>query len=277
MHEAAKSGLGDAGELLRWFRVIEAETLTRRRSTIRPVNDWLSLEWVDSELSGLQEKLVSLVLSACDQVVERLGCEHGETVLLTVLASETESPWSANPYGYCVSKEPYEKICLPWYLVDDPEELFQAVAHEYAHVVSASLSDGNASRWLEEAISVLLESKVEPESRVAFLSGEVEWLSPGDLEMSLEGRRDDTEEEEEAIWYGYQQAGWIGRYLVSLGNERRLGELLREIADEGFLKNLVLTLRNRDRVDGALERLYKMDAQALFEAAFLWMAAYEGQ
>ncbi|MGV3619035.1 MAG: hypothetical protein ACO1SV_27225 [Fimbriimonas sp.] len=269
--EARSHGLGEAGSLLRWYRIIEAETLTRRRSQQIEVTPWLRFEYVPGEVRELRETLCARALAACEQVAERLGWTHVEDTLIAILAEETEAPWAANPYGYCVSKESYEKICLPSYLIDEPEEFSQAVAHEYAHVISMSLADGYAPRWLEEAVSVLLERKFEREAWEEFVDGSAPWLDPYDLEMVLEGRNDETDEGEDEVWLAYQQAGWIGLYLVTLGDERRLGRLLREVAHEGIWRNLVLALRGQERIDGALKSTFGTDSRSLFRDAYAWM------
>jgi hypothetical protein len=269
--EALNHGVGEAGSLLRWFRIIEAETLTRRLSTQIEVTPWLSFEYVPGEVRQLRDVLVQLAVQACDQVADRLGWTHVDKTHLAILAGETEGPWAANPYGYCVSKEPYEKICLPNYLIDEPEEYAQAVAHEYAHVISMALADGYAPRWMEEAISVLVERKFDREAWEKFLSGEATWHAPQELELVLEARQDETEEGEDEIWFAYQQAGWIGRYLVSLGDERKLGTLLREVANEGLWRNLSLMVTGRERLDGALRAVYGLDSRRLFREAYAWM------
>lgn len=271
LREAQTHGLGEAGSLLRWYRIIEAETMTRRRSEVIEVTPWLSFEYVDAEVMDLRETLCDLALDACNQVATRLGWEHSEKTRITILAEETDAPWAANPYGYCVSKEGFEKICLPAYLIDESEEFAQAVAHEYAHVISTALADGYAPRWLEEAVSVLLERRFEREAWEDFVSGEATWHDPHDLELVLEGRNDETEEGDDEVWLAYQQAGWIGLYLTSLGDERRLGTLLREAANESIFRNLALALRGKERVDGALQTVYGLDSQRLFREAFAWM------
>lgn len=269
--EAQTHGLGEAGSLLRWYRIIEAETITRRRSEVFEVTPWLTFEFVAAEVRQLRDHLCDLAIAACNQVADRLGWEHGETTRLTILAEETEAPWAANPYGYCVSKEGFEKICLPSYLIDEPEEFAQAVAHEYAHVISSALADGYAPRWLEEAVSVLLERRFEREAWEDFVSGAAPWHEPHDLELILEGRSDETIEGEDEVWLAYQQAGWIGLYLTSLDDERRLGTLLRDVANEGVLRNLSLALTGKERVDGALKATYGRDSHRLFREAFVWM------
>jgi hypothetical protein len=269
--EAQAHGVGEAGSLLRWYRIIEAEAITRRTSEVYEVTPWLTFEYVPAEVRELREHLCEIALDACDQVADRLGWQHGDTTRITILAGETEAPWTANPYGYCVSKEGFEKICLPSYLVDEPEEFAQAVAHEYAHVISTALADGYAPRWLEEAVSVLLERRFEREAWEDFVSGEAPWHDPHDLELILEGRSDETEDGEDEVWLAYQQSGWLGLYLVSLGDERKLGTLLRDVANEGLLRNLALALKGKERVDGALQTVYGRDSHRLFREAFTWM------
>jgi hypothetical protein len=273
LREAVQFGLGEAGTLLRWYRVIEAETVTRRRSEIQRINGWLQFEVVPEEIQGLRDSLVARALEACEQVAGRLGWNHEEATLITVLSEETEGPWATSPYGYCVAKEPYHKICLPPYLVDEPEEYSQAVAHEYAHVISITLADGYAPRWLEECVSVLVERRLDARAARELLQPGA-WQNPPDLEMTFDGRQDDTDADDDAIWLAYQQAGWLGMYLTSLGDEARLGRLLREAAHEGIWRNLQLVVRGQERVDGALSQVYGFDSRELFRRAREWLRTH---
>jgi len=271
--QIVQQGVGEAGSFLRWYRIIEAETVTRRKSEQVEVTPWLTFEYVPEEIRELRSELVRAAVSACDEVAHRLGWEHGEKTLLSILAEETDAPWAVNPYGYCVTKEPYEKICLPNYLVDDLEEFAQAVAHEYGHVITNAYADGYAPRWLEEAVSVLVERRFDEQTRLRFASGEIPWRLPGDLEVVFEatGREEAEEDRDDDVWLAYQQAGWIGRYLVSLGDELRLGRLLRETANESVLRNLRLALTGRERVDGALQAVYSFDSATLFRRSLHWL------
>lgn len=268
--QIADWGIGEAGAYLRWYRVIEAETTTRRKSEVRHVNEWLELEIVPEEVRELESELAASALKACDKVAARLGWSHTEPTRIAILASETEAPWATHPYGYCALKEPYAKICLPGYLIDDLDEFTQAVAHEYAHVVSAGLADDYAPRWIEEAISVLVEQEFDEASWRGFRNGSLPWLSPSDLELALIGRSDDDGDKEE-VWLAYQQAGWIGRYLASLGEERQLGDLLRSIADESPVRNLARIARRQGREDAALRQVYGLNVRQLFERTLAYV------
>lgn len=282
-------GIGEAGGHLRWYRVIEAETITRSKSVTEKVTNWLSVEYVPEEVLDLSATLIEQIVAACDQVANRLGWEHGDATLVSILAQETEAPWASHPYGYCVHKEDFEKICLPNYLVDDPDEFSQAVAHEYAHVISEALADGYSPRWLDEALSVLLESRFDDETWRAFRDGEVAWKTPRELEHAIEARGDEgglddeeierqawEEDDKDEIWFAYQQAGWIGRYLCSLKSEKQLGVLLRKVADESPAWNLGRVLKGQDRVDAALRSVYGMGVNQLFREALEFLKRQEG-
>lgn len=268
--EIRDHGVGEAGELLRWYRVIEAEAITRKRSKFIDVAPWLKLEYVPEETMGLESELADRTLEACEEVAERLGWKHSVSTMLSVLAEETDAPWATNPYGYCVSKEPYEKICLPNYLVDDPSEFGQAVAHEYAHVISTNIANEYAPRWVEEAVSVLVERRFDTETWRRFCKDPGTWLNPVDLEAVLVDRSDDDGTKDE-IWMAYQQAGWIGRYLSNAYGDRWLGEFLREIANESPRANLLRSFLGQDRTEAALKRVFGQTKKSLFEFAHRWM------
>jgi hypothetical protein len=272
--EIFEHGIGEAGSYLRWYRLIEAEAITRRNSRVEQVTPWLTFEYIPDEVGPFRVELVEAMLRAADEVAVRLGWQHGQKTYLSILAEETDAPWATNPFGYCITKEPYEKICLPSYLIDDTEEFKQAVAHEYAHVISGTLSDNNAPRWLEEAVSVLAERRFDEPARQEFVQGIEPWLDPNELELMIEGSAE--EEDEDSVWLAYQQAGWIGRYLVSLADEKKLGVLLREHADESLIRNLKLALTGRDRFDGALRAVYGMSARQLFDQTLKWLETQTG-
>jgi len=310
--EVQKWGIGEAGGYLRWYRVIEAEAVTREQSVILPINDWLSLEVVQRHAEVYRRELVDRIVGTCDLVADRFGWDHREKTMISILAEETDAPWATHPYGYCVRKEHYEKICLPDYLVENMDEFLQAVAHEYTHVISEAFADGYAPRWMEEALSVLVESRFDTETWEEFRTGEIPWKSAFELELTLEGRSsedepgfemdmaivmatpmedfepledDDEEEEEEAVaseqdsgkevWRAYQQSGWIGRYLASLGDERRIARLLHQIADESPEWNLDRTLKRKDRVEAALETVYGFGVKDLFALSLDFLRAQE--
>ena len=263
-------GVGEAGELLRWYRVLEAEAETRMKSEVLEVTDWLSLEFVPDQTLGMEEILGQRTYEACDQVAHRLGWSHSVPTRLSILAEETDAPRATNPYGYCVSKEPYEKICLPNYLVDDPSEFSQAVAHEYAHVISTHLTDEYAPRWVEEAVSVLVERRFDLDVWAKFNEEPSAWLSPKELESILIDRSEDDGTKNE-IWLAYQQAGWIGRFLSHRNGDAALGRFLAEIANESLLLNVVRILTGRDRTEAALRRVYGLSQRELFLRARLWI------
>jgi hypothetical protein len=268
--EIRDHGVGEAGDLLRWYRVIEAEAITRRKCQILEVTPWLSLEHVPAETMGTERELAKRTLEACTEVADRLGWDHSVKTMLSILAEETDAPWATNPYGCCVSKEPYEKICLPNYLVDDPEEFNQAVAHEYAHVISGNIADEYAPRWVDEAVSVLVERRFDVEAWRTFCGDAQSWLNSSELEAVLVDRSDDDGTKEQ-IWLAYQQAGWIGRYLSKLHGDRKLGEFLREIANESPRANLLRTLLGRDRTDAALHRVFGLSRSELFANTYSWI------
>ncbi len=274
LHEAFElvrgNGVGESGILLKHYRLIEAEYITRQKGVVRTVNDWLSIEFLPSELMGLESDLAARILAGCEEIAQRLDWKHTQLTRVAILAEETDADWATYPFGYCITKEPYEKICLPNYLLDDPDEFHRAVAHEYAHVISSLLSDANAPRWLEEAISVLAEGAIDDEISREFMNGTFRWLKPDELESVLESRGDETAELDPVL-RAYQQSGWIGRYLHSVGSDIQIRNLLTECGNEQILTNLKLQLLGRDRVDGAMKSVYDLSLKQVFDNAFQYL------
>jgi hypothetical protein len=267
---AQREGIGADAGYLSWYRLIEAEAITRAKGKIVQLRDWLRLEVVPSDIGILEPDIVRAVEETCDHIAQELEWEHGAPTMVSILAAECDAPWATNPFGYCADKYDFDKICLPDYLVDDDAELRQAVAHEYAHVISLNLSLGHAPRWLEEAISVLTEGELDPEVLDRFRTVPEAWLSPGDLETAFsrtEEEDGDTGTAADEVWCAYQQAGVIGHYLKAQGGAGSLGKMLRLHADEHLWRNLWHTVIGRTRTDFALEKCYGFDTRALFQAA----------
>jgi hypothetical protein len=253
-----RRGIGVGGEYGRWFRVFDAEATTRSRSRMRDIEQGLVLEYVPGEALYVLEKLVQCVADGCKAVATRFGADLSAPTLVSVLAEETDGPWAVSPYGYCIEKDPYYKICLPAYLLDDLDEAQMAVAHEYAHVICLELADGQTPRWLEEAISMLVEHGEDLEEAPKA------WLSPADLESLLQTPSDD-ELLEDRMWDAYQQCGLIGRHLYQLGGDESIAKLLTRHTDEGMMRNLKLALFGKTRVDEAVRETYGISVAELFE------------
>lgn len=287
------AGVGPWAAHLKWYRIFEAEWMSQRRSERAELEPWLTLEFIPNELEPLRPEVEARIRRATSDLGGRLGWDHERPVLLAILAEEADAPWATNPYGYCMEMADFDKICLPHHLLTDLDEFEQAVAHEYAHVISATLSEGLAPVWLEEAVSVLSERSFDPEALEAFRSGGEPWLGPDELDgqfddlsrpdtfedapswMGIENPAADAgpgEDEEWEVWLAYQQAGLIGAYLAGLENERRLGELLRAHAPRsGFLAGLAAQLRGTSRTDHALRRTYGLSEADLFEQTLAWV------
>jgi hypothetical protein len=259
-----EQGVGETGGLLGDYRLIEAELITRRKGVTKRVNGWLTIEYVTREIMGLEQELADRILRACEEVAARLKWSHDRQTWIAILAEETDADWTTYPFGYCATKEPYEKICLPNHLLDDTDEFHRAVAHEYAHVISNNLSEGFAPRWLEEAISVHAEGAIDEKIALEFRTGDSPWVGPDELERVLESRGND-DAEVDRILQAYQQAGWIGRYMSSLGGDAKLRDLLIALADDRVMSNLKLRILGRDRTDGAMRSVYAQSLPQIFD------------
>lgn len=269
--EIEDSGIGERSHSLSYFRMIEAEATTRRDSVVFPVTDWLELEVIPDEL-GMDldpEGLGAEVLASCSEVGRRLGYDLTAKTRVAFLAADADAPWATAPYGYCVDKYPYEKICLPHHLLGRPRERWHAVAHEYAHVVSINLSHGHAPNWLGEAVSVLSEGQFDPRAERLFSEGRWPWREP----EKLEGMFDVTHGDPETVWRAYQQAGLIGRFLAETIGEKGLGDLLRTLGSEGLLAQLFGRFLGRTRTDLALRRHCGFGERDLFAKTLQWIRA----
>lgn len=265
---ASSQGIGPVGVYLTWYRMIEAEWLTRRAGERTKPAPWLDFEWAPDDVGHADMTPVAdAVLRACDEVAERLGWTHGAPTLVTILREEVRAPWSVAPHGYCVDMHPYEKICLPRYALDDRIDFRRVVRHEYAHVVTINLSAGKAPRWLSEAISVRMEGGRDRATERAFADGSADWLEPDALERAF------ASEDRGKVWLAYRQSGLIGDYLASLGGERMVGDLLRAHAEGSFLRRVGAGLLGATHTDVAVRQVYGRSVGKVFGEARGWLRA----
>lgn len=264
--QASALGAGSEAYGLRTYRLIEAEHLTRQSSRVRAVNDWLSVETIDAELGAGWDEVAQESLLACDDVAKRLAWTHGPPVLLTILADEADAPWTPGRHGFCVDKHPYEKICLPCYLLDDPNEFRNAVRHEYAHVVSLNWAQGKCPRWLDEAIAMRMGGELDQRALSHFGREPADWLGWRDLDDAyLEDR--EAELGRRKVWLAYQESALIGRFLVAQGGESSLGDLLRRLGRSGLGEALATRILERPPGESAVRQVYGFGLAELFEAA----------
>jgi hypothetical protein len=264
-------GLGLAGRYLPWYRMIEAEFLTRERAEVVKATNWLTVEAIPEEVGDSLEPLIETAKAEFDYVAARFDYTHESDVRLAIMAIESDAPWTAGRFGFCVKKHPYFKICIPNSLLSNEVELGRTLRHEYAHVVSGTLSHGLVPRWLDEAIAVVVEGGVGREPRRSFVLGKRRWLSPTDLAAAF------RQEGEADVWYAYQQAGLIGEYLAQTYGERTLGDLMRAFANNSLWTELMLVLKGKPPVAEALDEAYHVSVEGLFAQALEWLRGKRGE
>jgi len=261
-------GVGSGGHYVTWFRTIEAEFLSSERATVETLRPNLELEYVEDELEDRMGDVRQAVFEALDEVGSRFGYGHESPVRVSILAQATDAPWLYGRYGYCILKDPYYKICVPNRLIFDRRQLFDTLRHEYAHVVVGTVSEGRAPRWLDEAIAMVAEGGVSRSARRPFETGEEEWLTHEELEGDLRDLEDSRDK-----WLAYVQAGLVGEFLASRFGEPSLGEMLRGFSDHSYWKELWMRIRGTSSEEEAIDQVYRLSLDALFEQAHAWVLA----
>jgi hypothetical protein len=264
---ASSAGIGLAGRYLRWYRQIEAEYTTRKRATRRQVTDWLEVEIIPDEAHGREEAAAQETLAAAEETAARFRYAHESKVLVSVLSSESDAPWTAGRYGYYVDKEPYDKICLPHADLHRPGALHETMRHEYAHVIAHNLSGGRAPRWLDEAVAMVAQGGRDPVTEKGFATGRLHWLEEHELDMAY----NDPDRDERRMWAAYMQSACLGRYLAEQGGEPKLGELLRAFTNNSILAEFKITLNMQSASDEALGEVYGLTVRELFEQTLAWL------
>lgn len=281
------AGLGEGGSYANWIWTLRAEAFTRSRSHVRRLGPVLNLEYTDSVALPFPDWAAEAVTEECERLAARFRWDWDRHVRVTILHPATEDRTAPFGDGYCIEKDPYSKICLPSYLLENPSEFRASVRHEFMHVITTDLADGRAPSWLEESLSVAMEDPVPEEDRQLFATGAWPWLTPNNLEAALmellpdfevdgvgptEPAVPDGDEWSEAadaplVERAYIQCGIIGETLLTIRDGETMRLLLNRLADPPPTDRLVTMLFLRDEVDQALRKLYGITRAELFGLA----------
>lgn len=266
---ALELGVGVVANYEGMYRMIDAEWSTRRYSHISDASPWLRVESIPKETVGAVD-LDEVILRACNEVADRFGYGERAKTMASVLAVEADAPWAVGRFGYMIEKVPYAKICLPNNRIRNEAALHEVVAHEFAHVVVLNLSEGRAPKWLNEGVAMLAERSSDVRVRRAFSSGQVPWLTARELEIAHSGNRQ-GEPHPMQTWLAYQQSAWVARYLVSVGGEKKVGQLLRSMVEHSTWIEIRVRLTGQSWADEALKHTYGFGEEKLFAETLKWL------
>jgi hypothetical protein len=260
-----RTGSGEGGANLSWFRMIEAEAVSRRGSEVRQLASFLEVEFIPEETPGGIEAHIPLLLNACARVSRSLWYAHGPPTRLAFLSEAANAPWATSPHGYCIDMYPYEKLCMPSSLFHQPKQLAETVAHEYAHVATLNTTQGRAARWFEEAVSMQFERDPDRRDQTKFERDEAPWLAPGPLNVAF-GSDDQFE-----VWDAYQQSMWIGRYIRARAGDDTFVALIREMGADRRLQGMWARFLGRSADDEGLRSTLGESSGAVFQGALDWL------
>lgn len=270
-HELAMTlGVHSSGQGVDFQRMLEAELETRKRSFWEEQGPSLSLEMSQSFPQERWEQLRNAAQEAFAATAQALGFSETPPVLVTLILQELDTPWTPGRFGYYASKAEYHKICLPDYLLDRPAELAEALKHEYSHAISATLTQETCPTWLDEAIAMAVSGSVSVRYRDDLAAGKAAWLEAEDLDLAFAGAIGD-EQEGPMVQRAYEQASWIGAYLVSLKGTQGLGDLLRAFGDNSFWGELKLRMLGMQRSEEAMHQNYGISVSEAFAKAREYM------
>jgi hypothetical protein len=93
-------GAGAHGIGGQWMRLIEAEAITRKSSSVSRINDWLELELIEEECPPMGE-LGAEIEASCLGVARRFVWTPGPMVRVMVMAQHADTPWTPGRHGFC--------------------------------------------------------------------------------------------------------------------------------------------------------------------------------
>jgi hypothetical protein len=258
------AGLGGGG--LDWLRLLEAELAAKKKARRLAVSPWLSLDYIPQEVPE-PATVGETALACADRLGSRFDWKHEEPTVLAILPEEFDNPYSIHRYGYCVPKRDFFKICMPLSSLHSPNVFEDTFVHEYAHVISESLSAGKVADWVSEGFSVFAAGEYDAEALRDFQDHPDWWLAPKELALTISSRGSDEEFPHER-YMAYQQSGLVIRFLAQLRGERMLSRLLKAYTGTGFWRDMQALVLGSDPASHAVESVYGMDLRTLFESAY---------
>ncbi len=259
---------------VKFYRLLEAEYLTRKQATIVALNDKLSLEYDPHERGFDPHRIPGLIREECDGLTRRFQWPYEAPVRVTILIEAVDAPWHYHRAGYCIDKYPFEKICIPASALLDEPELRYLIRHEFMHAVTLNLCNGHEPVWLTEGVSVFVEGQGTTSYWRRFQAGQSEWRSPMYLNGGIKANR--WGDSVDPIREGYEQASIVVSYLHHLGGDQKLITLMKDIGDESFGRNFKRTLLGQNRTDAALRDVYGLTEEKAFQRAFEWLKKLNG-
>jgi len=250
-------------------RLVESEFHTRRTGTRKDLTDWIKIEYIPGEQEPSIEAISHAVVQLLQAERQRFGWQGPDKVLITLLSAEKDAPWATARFGYCAQKADYYKICIPFHATVDPHRFVNVLQHEFAHVISLSQSKGRVSSWMGEGFSVYAAGELLDHSRRYFLAAPKSWLGPEPLERQFRPSLDLGTQEK---WLAYQQSAWVVWYMTKLKGEPTLMQVLGEYADESILRNLKLLALGESKTRDAVQHVYGLGLEELFEKSRLALA-----
>ncbi len=256
-------GAGAQGIGGQWMRLIEAEAITRKSSSVSRINDWLELELIEEECPPLGE-LGAEIEASCLGVARRFGWTPGPLVRVMVMAQHADTPWTPGRHGFCVDKHPFEKVCIPYASLRSSEELDNVIRHEFAHVMTLNWAQGGCPLWLDEAIAMISAEGPASGAKNRFRRGDWEWLEPHPLSAAFGLDRTDSHGQA-LVWQAYQQSAVIGQWMLNQAGPEGVGKVLEALGTGGFWPRLVRRALGQEEEDHALRQVFGLDSGGIFD------------
>lgn len=251
MDLALRAGL-QPGDIYDLQRTIEAELGAREAGRIWRLEEHALVEGDPLFWHGVWPRLLAHIPPVVADCAAMLRVRWGRPVLVTLVPSDEWVQYVHARYGYYRETVPWHKVCLPHSMVSSSDLQSRALRHEVAHAAVHQLAGGEAPRWLDEGIAVLMEGGPQPEERRRYGIFAARRGRPRLSEIAdrLAGYALDLGSGDAAVCYAaaadftsvlHSQAGWMGLGAVL----RRLGD--GEPVERALRRVLGVDLRRLER------------------------------
>ena len=241
---------------------IEAEALVREKGTIFHPRPWLMIEAIEQEVGGDFQKVQQVIAENSDALCDEYGWDRSKKLMVTFLPWEAEVPYMPARWGFFSSRNPYDKICLPYHLLANELLLISTFRHEVTHYITRNVCSGREARWVTEGLATINENR-NYTPIIAKMKEATVWFDPTRVDALLTSDNRDQALQEN-IHFAYAQSNALVRTLIAQKGHPLFKDFLAAIGHETLWSDASWKILGTSYTSGALSHVYKISEHEFF-------------
>lgn len=226
-----------------FYNEIVCESDARAASDPQRLDERLTIETPRTAPPEVAAITRRVAVESREAIAGALGVDWNRPVTVTIFLPDAAVDFIVGSYGYVSHKTGIDKICLPYHTVESRREASDALLHEFAHVATFELAQGEPPEWLDEGIATHFSHELSSRQArfvisTAARTGRMLSLRRIDAILNDSDERKDRPEMVDAAYFlsGSFVEFWVSRHGM------------------GTVRAALLGLRNTDHIDRAIRR-----------------------